>query len=175
MANSSPKASATDEELSKLFEGITTTDATAETASPSEHDILAELGSLAADRPASRANTPRPPSSTASRRAISSRHEGAGPLPSLEGDASSVSRRNDNATSNSTHRGRPPQPPSPSDPPSGWWGGLFATASAAVKTAEAAVKDIHQNEETRRWAAQVKGNVGALRGRLGTFERSSAI
>jgi hypothetical protein len=49
----------------------------------------------------------------------------------------------------------------------GWWGGILATASAAVKTAEAAVKEIQQNEEAKRWAEQVKGNVGALRG-LGT-------
>jgi hypothetical protein len=33
-----------------------------------------------------------------------------------------------------------------------------------VKTAEAAVKEIQQNEEAKRWAEQVKGNVGALRG-----------
>ncbi|KAH0548357.1 hypothetical protein GP486_007969, partial [Trichoglossum hirsutum] len=46
----------------------------------------------------------------------------------------------------------------------GWWGGIFATATAAVKTAEAAVKEIQQNEEAKRWAEQVKGNVGALRG-----------
>jgi hypothetical protein len=46
----------------------------------------------------------------------------------------------------------------------GWWGGILATASAAVKTAEAAVKEIQQNEEAKRWAEQVKGNVGALRG-----------
>ncbi|KAH0534134.1 hypothetical protein FGG08_007276 [Glutinoglossum americanum] len=45
----------------------------------------------------------------------------------------------------------------------GWWGGIFATATAAVKTAEAAVKEIQQNEEAKRWAEQVKGNVGALR------------
>jgi hypothetical protein len=58
----------------------------------------------------------------------------------------------------------------PADTPStgggggSWWGGIFATASAAVKTAEAAVKEIQQNEEAKRWAEQVKGNVGALRG-----------
>jgi hypothetical protein len=45
----------------------------------------------------------------------------------------------------------------------GWWGGLFATASAAMKQAEAAVKEIQHNEEAQKWAQQVKGNVGALR------------
>lgn len=50
----------------------------------------------------------------------------------------------------------------------GWWGGLFATASAtanaAMKQAEAAYKEIQQNEEAKKWADQVKGNVGALKG-----------
>ena len=46
----------------------------------------------------------------------------------------------------------------------GWWGGIFSTASAAVKQAESLAKEIRQNEEAQRWAEQVKGNVGALRG-----------
>ena len=46
----------------------------------------------------------------------------------------------------------------------GWWGGLFATASAAVKQAEALAKEVQKSEEAQRWAEQVKGNVGALRG-----------
>lgn len=45
-----------------------------------------------------------------------------------------------------------------------WWGGLSAIASAAVKQAENAVKEIQKNEEAQKWAEQVKGNVGALRG-----------
>jgi hypothetical protein len=49
----------------------------------------------------------------------------------------------------------------------GWWGGLLATAAstatAAVKQAEAAYKEIQQNQEAQRWADQVRGNVGALR------------
>ena len=49
----------------------------------------------------------------------------------------------------------------------GWWGSVFSTASAAVKQAEALAKEIRHNEEAQRWAEQVKGNVGALRG-LGT-------
>ena len=46
----------------------------------------------------------------------------------------------------------------------GWWGSVFSTATAAVKQAEALAKEIRQNEEAQRWAEQVKGNVGALRG-----------
>ncbi|KAI0895458.1 maintenance of telomere capping protein 1 [Annulohypoxylon nitens] len=49
----------------------------------------------------------------------------------------------------------------------GWWGGIFATASAtanaAMKQAEAAYKEIQQNEEAKKWADQVRGNVGALK------------
>ncbi|KAI0003462.1 maintenance of telomere capping protein 1 [Xylariaceae sp. FL0662B] len=60
----------------------------------------------------------------------------------------------------------------------GWWGGLFATASAtanaAIKQAEAAYKEIQHNEEAKKWADQVKGNVGALRG-LGDDLRHRAL
>jgi Family of unknown function (DUF5427) len=50
----------------------------------------------------------------------------------------------------------------------GWWGGFLSTASAAMKQAEAAVKEIQKNEEAQKWAEQVRGNVGALRD-LGMF------
>jgi len=50
----------------------------------------------------------------------------------------------------------------------GWWGGLTATASAAVKQAEAAVKEIQKNEEAQKWTEQFKGRVGDLRG-LGMY------
>ncbi|KAH9893122.1 maintenance of telomere capping protein 1 [Xylariomycetidae sp. FL2044] len=60
----------------------------------------------------------------------------------------------------------------------GWWGGIFATATAtanaAMKQAEAAYKEIQQNEEAKKWAEQVKGNVGALRG-LGDDLRHRAL
>lgn len=60
-----------------------------------------------------------------------------------------------------------PQAQSSSGGGGGWWGGIFGAASAAVKQAEALAREIQQNEEAQRWAEQVKGNVGALRG-LGT-------
>ena len=56
----------------------------------------------------------------------------------------------------------------------GWRGGLFSTASAAVKQAEAIAKEIRQNEEAQRWASQVAGNVSTLRG-LGGELRSRAL
>lgn len=58
----------------------------------------------------------------------------------------------------------------------GWWGGIFATAtataSAAMKQAEAAYKEIQQHEEAKKWAEQVRGNVGALRD-LGKLDLSA--
>ncbi|KAK4999799.1 hypothetical protein LTR66_001223, partial [Elasticomyces elasticus] len=56
----------------------------------------------------------------------------------------------------------------------GWWGSVFNVASAAVKQAEAAVKEIQKNEEAMRWAEQVKGNVKGLRG-IGTDLTSRAL
>ncbi|KAL9099772.1 MAG: hypothetical protein Q9163_004771 [Psora crenata] len=46
----------------------------------------------------------------------------------------------------------------------GWWSTITSTATAAVKQAEALAKEIQRNEEAQRWAEQVKGNVGTLRG-----------
>lgn len=54
--------------------------------------------------------------------------------------------------------------PAPAAASGGWWGSLVKTATAAAKQAEAAVKEIQQNEEAKRWTEQVRGNVGALRG-----------
>ncbi|KAI0126821.1 maintenance of telomere capping protein 1, partial [Xylariales sp. AK1849] len=52
----------------------------------------------------------------------------------------------------------------------GWWGGMggifataTATAAAAAKRAEAAVKEIQQSEDAKKYLEQVKGNVGYIR------------
>ena len=58
----------------------------------------------------------------------------------------------------------PPYPEPETSSGGGWWGALSATAGAAFKQAESLAKEIRQNEEAQRWAEQVKGNVGALRG-----------
>jgi len=54
---------------------------------------------------------------------------------------------------------------SPSQPASGggWWGSVFNVATAAVKQAEAAVKEIRSNDEVLKYAEQMKGNVKSLR------------
>lgn len=53
----------------------------------------------------------------------------------------------------------------------GGWGGILNTATeaanAAKKQAEAAYQELQKNQEAQRWAEQVRGNVGALRG-MGT-------
>ncbi|KAM0278463.1 hypothetical protein ACHAQH_005130 [Verticillium albo-atrum] len=56
----------------------------------------------------------------------------------------------------------------------GWWGSVFSTATAAMKQAEAAVKEIRENEEAKKWAEQVRGNVGGLRA-LGDNLRQQAL
>lgn len=140
----------------------------------SEQDILAELDNLASQRPASGPGTPRlssaePRSSTRSPRPTPSTGRTSEDRPPVRksGESGRSSRAgNRNATT-----------PSSSEKPAatgeeeeaqggaggGWWGGIFATASAAMKQAEAAVKEIQQNEEAQKWAQQVKGNVGALK------------
>ena len=54
----------------------------------------------------------------------------------------------------------------------GGWGGILSTATAAAdaakKQAEAAYQELQKNQEAQRWAEQVRGNVGALRG-IGAF------
>ena len=50
----------------------------------------------------------------------------------------------------------------------GGWGGILSTATeaanAAKKQAETAYQELQKNQEAQRWAEQVRGNVGALRG-----------
>ncbi|KAL4997349.1 maintenance of telomere capping protein 1 [Aspergillus recurvatus] len=157
---------------------------TATTAPPqSDEDILAELGSLAAQRPASRAGTPR--TSTTEPRTSTKSPKPATPAGRTSEDKSAPRKSGESARYNKTADA---QPASSKEPPAdektsfsgggSWWGGIFATAtataSAAMKQAEAAVKEIQQNEEALKWAEQVKGNVGALRD-LGGELRSMAI
>jgi hypothetical protein len=138
----------------------------------SQEDVLAELDNLSIQRPSSGPGTPRlsadkPRSSTRSPR----------PSATIERTEEKAPRQSED-TSRSSHTGlkqepkvdenTAPQPQHEKEQPQqgqggGWWGGIFATASAAMKQAEAAVKEIQNNEEAQRWAQQVKGNVGALR------------
>ena len=188
MATKKSKAAPTDDELNKLLEGIGEDDAKAQAPakgaskttkaapSQSEQDLLAELENLGAQQPASRPHTPRiqsvkrttatpPPGSSRT-----SEEKASAPRKSAESTRSFHTSFTPSATSSDLQDAERKAPiAQPAEAPAaaaggGWWGGIFATASAAVKSAEAAVKEIQQNEEAKRWAEQVKGNVGALRG-----------
>lgn len=151
---------------------------TTTTSGQSEQDIFAELDNLASQRPASRAGTPR--LSTEPRSAPRSPKPGATVTPSTGRSSedkpaphksveSGRSSRADNKAGDVQQQQQEPEKPTTeeSSQGGGWWGGFFATASAVKKQAEAAVKEIQNNEEAQKWAQQMKGNVGALRD-LGT-------
>ncbi|KAI9785598.1 MAG: hypothetical protein M1816_000344 [Peltula sp. TS41687] len=217
MSTSKPKSAATDEELSKLFEGIDVDNTPAVETTPtapkgpvqppsqSEQELFADLDRLTAERPTSRSNTPKVPSTGRSATRSPKRGTSANP-PISTAESSTVKETTGNqktarnsaessdsrsisftpATSHSNGEGdinpgdvartenTAPRPEDGKSSGGSWWGGLVATASAAVKTAEAAVKEIQQNEEAKKWAEQVKGNVGALR-ELGGELRSRAL
>lgn len=131
-----------------------------------ENELLDELGNLATQR--SRPATPRvsgskrtstatpPPGRASGDKAPAPRKSNDGskaatPAEAQTSETGQASTQNTEEESNQASGG-------------GWWGGIFATASAAVKQAEAAVKEIQNNEEAQKWAEQVKGNVGTLKG-----------
>lgn len=156
-------------------------------AAPSSTDAdaaLAQLESLA--RPASRPGTPKRPSA-AGLRTKSPKRSGLSTPPSIasartsedkaptpqassrssesagtkaHGDHEAIDAGRRNAESEAQAAGSLAQQGGGGG---GWWGGIYATATAAVKQAEAAVKEIQKNEEAQKWTEQVMGNVGALR------------
>lgn len=180
----------TDEELLAQFEGIDDDAGAAKSTpkprtgpQPSEADLFQELGITERPRPSSRPHTPRLASSSNPAVKTSPKRPGATTPP----DATRTSEekahlRKSGDSSRSFHTSLKPAIESAVEPEpetkakaapevaqaqssgGGWWGGIFATATAAVKQAEALAKEIQQNEEAQRWAEQVKGNVGALRG-----------
>lgn len=182
MASKRAKAAPTDDELGELFEGIgddkaikKTTKAKSAAAKPkadvADQDILAELENQLGEKAPERPHTPRV-------REVAKRTSTNTPPPAVE-----VTRKSAESTAshraNSTPTAAPSEQHHETDKKStasqpqassggGWWGGLLSTASAAMKQAEAAVKEIQQHEEAKKWADQVRGNVGALRG-LGMF------
>lgn len=180
----------TDEELLAQFEGIDD-DAGATKASPkpatgpqpSEADLFQELGITERPRPSSRPHTPRLVSTSTPAVKSSPKRPGAATPPDVTRTSEEKAHlRKSGESSRSFHTSLKPATESAVDiepevnekavpeaaqaqsSGGGWWGGIFATATAAVKQAEALAKEIQQNEEAQRWAEQVKGNVGALRG-----------
>lgn len=199
MANK--KERLTDEELLAQFEGIGEVEQTEKAPpqastkdQPSEADLFEELGIPERPKPASRPHTPRLGSSSANSAIKSSpkRQGGSTPPGTTRTSEDKPHIRKSGESTRSFHTSftpatdageLEPQPstntapepaPAQSSGGGGWWGGIFATASAAVKQAEALAKEIQHNEEAQRWAEQVKDNVGALRG-LGIWMKSAFV
>lgn len=182
----SKKKAPTDDELGELFSGLGDDSAPKKTTKPktaaakaigAEDDILAELENQLGDQPPARPHTPRVKGSNT-----------ATPPPAAgrpSEDKSNVPRKSGEST-RSYHASFTPSatssdladtekkasadsgaPPAAAAPGGGWWGGIFATASAtataAMKQAEAAYKEIQQNEDAKKYLESVKGNVGAIR------------
>ncbi|EEP76959.1 conserved hypothetical protein [Uncinocarpus reesii 1704] len=168
----SKKPVPTDAELLAQFDDLNVDNAGVDNASATEpqdsadQDVLAELQNLASQRPMSRPSTPQsksvstttPPADRSSEEKTLSRKSGDSTRP--------YHKSMTPADTTSEEAGSTPitPDPQPKSAGGGWWGGIFATASAAMKQAEAAVKEIQKNEEAQRWADQVRGNVGVLRG-----------
>jgi Family of unknown function (DUF5427) len=152
-------------------------------------DPLAELENLANFKPTSRPNTPKlsqnqrshgaaTPGSTGSAR--TSEEKSRSNLPRKSGESTRSYHQGLTPTSEEERaeeeaqqaRAEVEQEEKAATGSSGGWGGWFsgitAAATAAAKQAEAAVKEIQKNEEAQKWAEQMRGNVGALRG-LGMF------
>ncbi|KAF2430403.1 hypothetical protein EJ08DRAFT_660871 [Tothia fuscella] len=157
-------------------------------------DPLAELESLAKAKPVSRPNTPKLSANALNRNRSPVRRDAA-TTPSSSGSArnsedkprSNLAPRKSGESTRSFHQGLTPaseehadnyyderealktQEPEPQQASGGgWWGSVFATATAVREKAEAAVKEIQKNEEAQKWAEQVRGNVGALKGLVST-------
>ena len=148
-----------------------------------EHDPLAELDNLVSQRPASRPATPsirapnaqRSParSSTATPPPGAKTSEEKLALPRKSAESTRSFHTSFTPATAPTPESEPEKRPDPSAAPAlasaqaaggGWWGSLLSTATAAKKQAEAAYQELQKNEEAQKWAEQVRGNVGALRG-----------
>ena len=190
MASKRPKAVPTDDELGELFEGIgddtaikKSTKARPAASKPkADEDILAELENQLGEKPPSRPHTPRvrdpanKPSPATKRAPAKTPPPGvdtaAAARKSAESSASHEASSTPSASSSEVQEAEKKAQTTSSSSSGGgggggggsWWGGILSTATAAMKQAEAAVKEIQQREEAKKWADQVRGNVGALRG-----------
>ncbi|KAI9729314.1 MAG: hypothetical protein M1834_006985 [Cirrosporium novae-zelandiae] len=128
-----------------------------------EQDLLAELDNLATQRPPStRPDTPRRTNTGNRQSARTSEDRGSREYASgsRRSGESGKGARFEEPLIRSARNADPPvvtKQEEQKNSGGGWWGGILATASAAVK-------EIQKNEEAQKWAEQVKGNVGALRG-----------
>ncbi|KAI5203252.1 hypothetical protein AUEXF2481DRAFT_38751 [Aureobasidium subglaciale EXF-2481] len=175
----------TDEELLAQFEDIpsadTATAASGKSASGAvdEDDPLAELSALAAARPVSRPETPRLSTSTTSGTKSKAEHtpQSSGPPSGRTSEDRSKTRKS-TESARSYHQSQTineqPQPHPQQQQEKrqeqvpqagggwgfgGWGASVFSAASAAVKQAEAAVKEVRGNPEVLKYAEQLRHNV----------------
>ncbi|KAH9862856.1 hypothetical protein J1614_010949 [Plenodomus biglobosus] len=151
-----------------------------------------EIQAREAPRPTSRSNTPKLSSSST---ASSNRRNAGVATPSSTGSARTsedrpAAPRKSGESTRSFHQSFAPTEEEPARPAAqpreepkqsggswwgGGWGGLISTATAAAdaakKQAEAAYQELQKNEEAQRWAEQVRGNVGTLRGYGGELSK----
>ncbi|KIW09431.1 uncharacterized protein PV09_00316 [Verruconis gallopava] len=172
-------------------------------AAPPADDPLAELESLAKARPSSRPSTPKVSlgqqrSVGASAAAATPGSTPAGSTRNSEDNKARAPPRKSGESTRSFHQGLTPtaeeerqaqqqqdekdsSTKSASEQPNksgggwgGWFSGITATATAAVKQAEAYAKEIQKNEEAQKWTEQLRGRVGDLKG-LGGDLRTRAL
>jgi hypothetical protein len=173
------KPAPADENLDDLFSGITdnsskpkkstTTSKTSKTASKpvagADDDIFADIESQLTEKPASRPHTPRAGKrSTATPPVATDDKVPANARKSTDSAHSLRASFTPSATSSEVQENerRTAAAPVTADQPAqqeggGWWGMFSSTANAALKQAEAAYKEIQQNEEAKKWADQVRG------------------
>lgn len=177
------KKALTDEELLAQLDGFSSPAASTPSRSKkgpaTAKDPLAdldELASLAKAKPLSRPNTPKLSSTLTSGRTRSPARRSAGVESGRNSEEGAKSRKSAESVASGTTGGIAGLTPTSEQDmekaeqqdvqvsSGGWWGGLVSLGSAAVKQAEGYVKEIQKNEDAQKWADQVKGNVGYLKG-----------
>lgn len=194
MASKRGSKSSAAAEIDELFEGIGDDAAAHKKPTPKTpggakpkpgDDILAELENELGEKTPSRPHTPRIRETTKPGKRTGTPTTTEAARPSIDGPKPNLPRQSGEST-RSLHasftpsatsselqdtektKGTVEQQQTTAAAGGGWWGGswggILSTATAAMKQAEAAVKEIQQNEEAKKWAEQVRGNVGALKG-----------
>ncbi|KAK0391886.1 hypothetical protein NLU13_1384 [Sarocladium strictum] len=172
------KPTPADENLDELFSGITdnskpkkpsasskTSKTVPKPVAGADDDIFADIESQLIEKPASRPHTPRAGKrSTATPPIAADDKLPANARKSTDSAHSLRASFTPSATSSEVQENEKkaasapaPAEQTPQQEGGGWWGVFSSTANAALKQAEAAYKEIQQNEEAKKWADQVRG------------------
>ena len=192
MASKKSKAAPADDDLEELLGGLpdnskpkkasTQKPKSAASKAIGDQDILADLESELASEQPSRPHTPRiketrrstatpPTNDDRATTAVRQSTDSARSLRATFTPSATSSELHEAEKQGTVEQQQKQQEQKPQQSGGGWWGGLLSTASAAtsaaMKTAEAAVSTIQQNEEAKKWVEQAKGirglDVGAIR------------